>query len=169
MRVEFSTKKKKKKIRVLYRITGKLLPNDPKGRRIPTPGSYSLPNDRVPRTLYLKRVHDFIGTEGILHVAGIVALVSSLHVPQRQRVVRPDVRPVVKNPDVINTPALCIYIYLSLVFLSPSTYFCCNLTSPRRHSTVGRGIPTARQAILTSTLQGTTSGTPNDIIAAGTN
>ena len=121
MRVEFSTKKKKKKIRVLYRITGKLLPNDPKGRRIPTPGSYSLPNDRVPRTLYLKRVHDFIGTEGILHVAGIVALVSSLHVPQRQRVVRPDVRPVVKNPDVINTPALCIYISLSYSSLHPLT------------------------------------------------
>lgn len=118
MRVEFSTKKKKKKIRVLYRITGKLLPKDPKGRRIPTPGSYSLPNDRVPRTLYLKRVHDFIGTEGILHVAGIVALVSSLHVPQRQRVVRPDVRPVVKNPDVINTSLYIVYISLSRIPLS---------------------------------------------------
>lgn len=59
--------------------------------------------------------------------------------------------------------------YISSDSTTFATHFCCNLTSPRRHSTVGRGIPTARQAILTSTLQGTTSGTPNDIIAAGTN
>lgn len=168
MHIEFfRISQKKRRNPFLYRITGKLLPNDPEGQRIPirSTGSYSLPNDQVPRTLYLQRVHDFIGTERILHVAGIVALVSSLHVPQRQRVVRPDVRPVVKNPEVIITRT---YISRIPSFLS-TTYFCCNLTSPRRHSTVGRGIPTARQAILTSTLQGTTSGTPNDIIAAGTN
>lgn len=59
--------------------------------------------------------------------------------------------------------------YIYAILYTFHTYFCCNLMSPRRHSTVGRGLPTARQAILTSTLHGTTSGTPNDIIAAGTN
>lgn len=75
---------------------GKIIPKRSSvGGRIPiVRRNLILANDRVPRTLYLERVHDFIGTEGILHVAGIVALVSSLHVPQRQRVVRPDVRPV---------------------------------------------------------------------------
>lgn len=118
MHIEFfRISQKKRRNPFLYRITGKLLPNDPEGRRIPirSTGSYSLPNDQVPRTLYLQRVHDFIGTEGILHVAGIVALVSSLHVPQRQRVVRPDVRPVVKNPDVIITRT---YTYLSYSIIS---------------------------------------------------
>lgn len=90
----------------LYRITGKIIAKRSRGTKNPARRDLILlPNDQAPRTLYLKRVHDFIGTEGILHVAGIVALVSSLHVPQRQRVVRPDVRPVVKNRDAINTRA----------------------------------------------------------------
>lgn len=69
-------------------------------------------------TLYLQRVHDFVRAERILHVAGIVALVCPLHVPQRQRIVRSDVGSVVKNPQsgTINGATISSFFFVCFFF-----------------------------------------------------
>lgn len=122
-------------------------------------------NDFAKPTLYMQRVRNFVRAERILCVTGIIVLVTSLHVSQSQGIVLPDVGsgklvPMKRTSHRCNALTLTNFV---------CTYFCCNFMSARRHSTVGRGSPTTRQAILTSTRHGTTMGTPYDIIAAGTN
>lgn len=122
-------------------------------------------SDLTRLTLYMQRVRYFIRAEGVLRMTRVVVLVASLHVPQCQRIVRPHVGSAkLKAMNRIVLHLLACHARSTLL-----TYFCCNFMSARRHSTLGLGSPTTWQAMLTSTRHGTTIGTPNDIMAAGTN